>query len=324
MRRAFLALVLIRLAVLPASAAPVEKGTIRFEPLGTQDNIPERYRLSAHSFDYEMETKTELKQAGILISRVRFPSPIVTPHKENNTVHAEYYRPRGDGPFPAVVILDITAGDQSLSRSLATMLAQKGIASLFVQMAYYGPRRPPGSKLRLMSYDLPHTFNALRQTVLDVRRATAWLEARPEVDKQRLGLLGTSLGSMVGALSAEMEPKLKRVVVLLGGGGLVDGFWDHPQAAPYIKLYEKVGGSKSEAKKLFAPIDPLTKADNLKDRKLLIIAGKRDEVVPPKMSQALWEATGKQKIVWYDCGHYSSGMYLIPAMGHIVEHLGAP
>ena len=32
-------------------------------------------------------------------------------------------------------------------------LAQKQIAALFVQMAYYGPRRPPGSNLRLLSTD---------------------------------------------------------------------------------------------------------------------------------------------------------------------------
>src|SRR5258708_6860041 len=190
MRPALLTIIFFPLAVSPAgAAAPVEKGTVQFAPLGDQQNIPERYRLSAHSFDFEMDTKFDLPNAGVHVSRVRFPSPVETPHKENNTVHAEYYRPRGSGPFPAVVILDITAGDQTLSRSIATLLAQKGIAGLFVQMAYYGPRRPPGSKLRLMSFDLPHTFNAVRQTVLDVRRATAWLEARPEVDKDRLGLL---------------------------------------------------------------------------------------------------------------------------------------
>src|SRR5688572_17321160 len=191
------------LAVLSAGAAPL-KGTVHFEPSGDQRDVPERYRLSAHRFDWEMDVKSELKAAGVTIYRVRFPSPVETSHKENNTVHAEYYRPKGDGPFPATIVLDITGGDQSLSRTFATHFAQKGIAALFVQMAYYGPRRPPGSKLRLMSTDLAHTFNAVRQTVLDVRRATAWLEGRPEVDRERLGLVGTSLGSMVGALSAEM------------------------------------------------------------------------------------------------------------------------
>src|SRR5262249_15628892 len=157
---------------------------------------------AAHSFDYEMTLKHRLPASGLTVFRVRFPSPVESPHKENNTVHAEFYRPDGKGPFPGLIILDITGGDQSLSRSIGTYFAQKGIAGLLVRLAYYAPRRPPASRLRLLPTNLPQSMNALRQTVLDVRRATAWLEARPEVDRQRLGIVGTSLGSMVGALAA--------------------------------------------------------------------------------------------------------------------------
>src|SRR2546430_6888750 len=81
----------------------VEKGTVHFEPRGDQQNVPERYRLAAHSFDYEMERKQELPASGVDVFRVRFPSPVVSPHAENNTVHSEYYRPKGQGPFPGVV-----------------------------------------------------------------------------------------------------------------------------------------------------------------------------------------------------------------------------
>ena len=45
----------------------------------------------------------------------------------------------------------------------------------------------------------------MRQTVLDLRWATAWMESRPEIDKARLGIMGTSLGSFVAALTAEMD-----------------------------------------------------------------------------------------------------------------------
>src|SRR5262245_48044686 len=72
-----------------------EKGTVRFEPLGDQKNVPERYRLAAHTFDFEMERKKVLTDSGIEIWHVRFPSPVTSPHAENNTVHGEYYRPLG-------------------------------------------------------------------------------------------------------------------------------------------------------------------------------------------------------------------------------------
>jgi dienelactone hydrolase len=304
--------------------SPAEKGTVRFTLRGDQEQIPERYRLAPHTFDYELALQRELPATGVDVFHLSFPSPVTSECVENNTVHAEYYRPRGVGPFPGVVILDITGGNQDLSRLIGRTLAQNRVAGLFVQMTYYGPRRPPGSKLRLLSPNVKHTLDAIRQTVLDVRRAAAWLESRPEIDAKRLGILGTSLGSMVGALCAEMEPRFGRVAILLGGGGLVDAFWDHPQAVPYRKAYEALGGKKEQVVKLIAPADPLTCAANLKDRKVLFIAGKRDEIVPPSATVRLWEASGKQKIVWYDCTHYGAALFFVPALGHILPHFTAP
>jgi cephalosporin-C deacetylase-like acetyl esterase len=190
-------------------------------------------------------------------------------------------------------------------------------------MAYYGPRRPPGSKLRLLSTNIPHTIEAVRQTVLDIRRAAAWMETRPELDPKRLGLHGTSLGSMVGALAAEMEPKLSRVSLALGGGGLVDAFYDHPRAAPYRKAWEALGGKKDTVARVLAPIDPITCAANLKDRNVLMVAGKRDDIVPPSATKALWEAAGKPRIVWYDCTHYGAALYFGAILQEVVQHFKA-
>jgi dienelactone hydrolase len=311
------------LAPLKAAEPTIKKGQFRFTPVGEQKNVPERYRLQERTFEYQCSPKRDLPSSGVRVFRVQFPSPVKSATPENNTVHAEYYRPAGQGPFPGVIVLDITAGDQSLSRHLSLFLAQKKIAALFVQMAYYGPRRPPGSKLRLLSPNLSHTLEAVRQTVLDLRVAAAWLEARPEIDGKRLGIMGTSLGSFMAALTAEMEPKLDRVAVLLGGGGFVEAYYDHPKAASYRKVYEALGGTKEKLIRVLAPVDPLTCAANLKEHKLLILAGKRDTIVPPKMAEALWQASGRQKIVWYDCDHYGAIVYLASALDHIVKHFQA-
>lgn len=313
---------LTSLSLLAAEPA-IEKGTFRFTPSGEQTNIPERYRLSERTFEFQMRLKRDLPSSGVGVFRVQFPSPVKTATPENNTVHAEYYLPSGKGPFPGVIVLDITAGNQNLSRYLSIFLAQKKIAALFVQMAYYGPRRPPGSKLRLLMPNIEHSLSAIRQTVLDLRAAGAWMEARPEIDGKRLGIMGTSLGSFLAALTAEMEPKLGRVAVLLGGGGVVDAYYDHPQAAPYRRVYEALGGTKAKLVQIIAPADPLTCAANLRQHKLLILAGKRDNIVPPKMAEALWKASGRQKIVWFDCTHYGAIVYLPTALDQIVKHFQA-
>jgi dienelactone hydrolase len=306
------------------SAAParklVESGTFRFKPLGAQKDIPARYQLKERTFTYEMDIKTRMAASGVTVYRLRFPSPVKSATPENNTVHAEYYRPRGKGPFPGVIVLDVTAGRQILSRNMATIFARNGVAGLFVQMAYYGPRRPPGSKLRLLSPNVPQTIKAITQTVLDLRVATAWMESRRELDRKRLGIVGTSLGSFLSALTGEMEPKLGRVVVLLGGGGFVDAYYDDPRGKAVRRLYEAIGGTKEKAKKVIAPVDPLTCAANLKKRKLLIIAASKDNIVPPKMAKALWEASGKQKIVWYETNHYGAALYIADGLKHILKH----
>ncbi len=311
--------------VLPISNPPAEteKGTVHFKPIGDQQTIPERYRLSEHKFDYTLEKKRDLPLSGLEIYHLRFPSPVTTDCPENNTVFAEYYRPKGAGPFPGVIVLDITGGNQDLSRLIANCLAQNKIAALFVQMAYYGPRRPPGSKRRLMSTNFAQTIDNVRQTVLDVRRATAWLASRPEVNPQRLGIHGTSLGSMVAALSAEMEPRLGRVSILLGGGGLVDAYYDHPQAASYRRFWETIGGTKEMVKSLLAPIDPITCAANLKGRKVLMIAGKKDDIVPPKATEALWKAAGEPKLIWYNCGHYGAIAFIGQILEDVSKHFNA-
>jgi dienelactone hydrolase len=306
------------------AAASLEKGSFRFSPVDEQKNVPSRYRLSDRSFDYEMEKKTDLPAVGVSVYRLRFPSPVKSATPENNTVHAEYYRPAVKGPFPGVIVLDITGGNQMLSRYICTHLATYGVAGLFVQMAYYGPRRPPGSRLRLMSPNLKHTSAAVTQTVLDLRVAAAWMESRPEMDPKRLGILGTSLGSFLSALTGEMEPRLGRVGVLLGGGGFIDGYADHPLAKKWFALYESLGGNRDAIKKIFAPFDPITCAANLKDRKLLILAASRDDIVPPSMAQMLWEASGKQEIVWYDCTHYGAALHIADALEKIIEHFKSP
>jgi dienelactone hydrolase len=298
-------------------AAPV---TIPFHS-NLESKVPERFRLKDHSFPATIETKYSLDYSQVDVFNVTFPSPVVSAHECNNTVYAEYYRPRGNGPFPAAVVLDILDGRQNVSRGEAVWLAQRGIAALVVYMAYYGPRRPVEGKIRMLMPDIEHSVNAITQTVLDVRRAAAWLVARPEVDAARLGLLGTSLGSMVGGVAAAAEPRFKNVCLLLGGGGLTDAFYDHPKAASFRTANELLGGSKAKLKKLIDPVDPLTYAEQLKGRRLLLIGASRDDVVPPKAMQALWEATGKPQLIWLDATHVGAAWYVVPTMAAVVEQL---
>lgn len=300
-----------------------EIGNFKCTPPADQSNVPERYRLTERICEYRLQLKLDPPASTVEIHHLTFPSPVTSPHAENNTVHADYYRPKGPGPFPGVIVLDITGGDQSLSRGISSVLATNKVAALFVQMAYYGPRRPPGSRLRMLSTNIPQTMDAVTQTVLDCRMAAAWLASRPEIDAKRVGILGTSLGSFIATLTGEMEPRLARVAILLGGGGLVDAYYDHPQAAPYRKAYELLGGTKQQVKDWLAPVDPITCAANLRGRSVLMICASRDEIVPPSAGKALWEELGRPKIIWYDATHYGMALFIPIALKPVIEHFKA-
>jgi dienelactone hydrolase len=306
----------------------VERGAVEFRPGAPEAAVPERFRLERADFVYELEPLRE--EGRFAVQALRFPSPIVSSDPVNNTVHAEYFLPRPargeplNGPRrPAVIVLHILGADFALSRYLAARLADRGVAALFVKLPYYGERRPPGEPKRFLSADIDRSIGAMRQAICDVRRAAVWLAHRPEIDPQRLGITGISLGGIISAVAAAVDPTLNRSVLMLAGGDLARILWEMPEATRYRALWTQSGRTQSDLKHLTDPFDPLTYADRLAGKRLLMIAGNADEVVSPASTRALWEAAGRPPILWYDCGHYSALAYLLPAVRATVDFFAA-
>jgi dienelactone hydrolase len=312
--------------ILSLGALPIEKGEVRFRPGPLEASVPERFRMGPARFAYEMETVMSAQR--YIVSKLRFPSPIETPDIENNLVHAEYFEPLGSGlKRPGVVVLHILGADFPLSRYLAARMAQRGIAALFVKLPYYGERRPPSqgtTAKRFLSPDIERTVRSMRQAVHDVRRAACWLAARPGVDPDRLGVAGISLGGIVAALAAAVDPAISEGAFLLAGGDLSTILWMMPEGAPYRAAWLESGRTRQDLKLLTDPFDPLTYADRLAGKRLLFIAGKVDEVVPPASTVHLWEAAGRPPIRWYDCGHHSAVGFLLPGIRQTVDFFALP
>ena len=297
--------------------AAVERGEATFRPTDAEAKIPQRFRLAAATFPYELEQVRETPN--YTVSRVRFPSPIVTADIANNTVHAEYFQPKASGKRPAVVVLHILGADFALSRYYAARLADRGVAALFVKLPYYGERRGADGEKRFLSADIDRSVASMGQGVCDVRRAAAWLAGRPEVDAGRLGVTGISLGGIVSSIAASVDPTLNRAALLLAGGGLGEVLWEMPEAAKYRLLWVASGRTKADLIALTSPLDPLTYAEGLRGKRVIMMAGRVDEVIPAKAAEALWEKAGRPTIRWFECGHYSAAGYLLPAIRDAVE-----
>lgn len=315
--------VALSVVLLALSPVPPVHGRIDYHPGPHEAEVPPRFRLDPATFDFEMSLRRSTEHD--LVWSLRFPSPVTTRDPENNTVHCEYFQPKGAEPesrCPAVVVLHILGADFALSRYYAARLADRGVGALFLKLPYYGERRPAGK--RFLSADLTRTITAMRQGVCDVRRAIAWLATRPEIDPARLGVTGISLGAIVSAIAAGVDPSIDRAALLLAGGGLADILWEMPEAAAYRALWIAAGQTKSDLEAVTRPYDPLTYAAGLRGKYVLMMAGRVDEVIPPRAATALWEAAGRPPMRWLDCGHYSAVGYLLPAVRQSVEFLAQP
>ena len=229
-----------------------------------------------------MEPKLELPIAGVESSR-RFPSPVKTPHPENNTVHAEYYRPEAR-PVPR---RDRARHHRRQPDAVAAHRDHLAQQRRRRPVRADGVLRPAPAAGQRAAADVARTSRRRRrrctQTVLDLRRASAWLESRPEVDPKQLGIIGTSLGSFVAALTGEMEPRLGRVVRAARRRRLRRRLRRPPAGAA---LRAAAGDARRQprtsSKRLIAPIDPITCAANLKERRAADHRRpSRDEIVPP-------------------------------------------
>ena len=295
-----------------------ETGEVTFVPLMAGKDVPARFQLKKHVFPYQRLDLGEVFPK-LSMSKLTFPSPIVTPHPQNNTVHCEYYLPHREKPVPGVVVLHILGGDFELSRMFCHGLAHRGVAALLLKMPYYGPRRPPNVARRMIDKDPQLTVAGMTQAVLDIRRATAWLGSRKEIDKDRLGLFGISLGGITGALVAGVEPRLKHVCLLLAGGDIGRIAWESPEVKEIRQYWLKQGKTREDFLRAMREIDPVKYGMNVRGRRVLMLNAKEDEVIPKSCTLALWESFGKPEIVWYSGGHYSVARHLLDAIRRVTD-----
>ena len=310
----------------PVGARPAEgvrTGEVRFEPAGDESQVPELFRLEPHTFSFRQSPVPTVSRA-MEIFEVTYPSPVETPHPNNNTVHAEYFRPTRAGKHPGVIVLHILGGDFQLSRLFCRSLAQEGVAALFVKLPYYGPRRQPEVKVRMVSEDPRETVQGMRQAILDIRWGAAWLAAQEEVDPEQLGIFGVSLGGITSALAATAEPRFKKICPMLAGGDVGQVAWDNPQLARLRRKWTDGGGTKEELLTLWKSIDPVTYGENVRGRKILMLNASHDEVIPKACTESLWRAFGEPEIVWYDAGHYTAMRFIFDGLARVTRFFAGP
>jgi hypothetical protein len=264
--------------------------------------------------DYQFESASAPEQHRGEAGTLRFPSALVTPHEVNNTVYARWFpaarRTGGATGGRAVLVMSQWNADPEGHVGLARLLARFGVSALRISLPYHD-RRMPAELTRadyIVSSNVARTVQVCRQAVLDARRAIAWLALQ---GYERIGILGTSLGSCLAMLTTAHEPRVKAQALNHISPWFADVVWrglstQHVRAGldGHIEL--------PHLRELWSPISPFPYLDQVRHARSLLVYAKYDLTFPVDLSRFLAEEFRRREVphemAVLPCGHYSTGM----------------
>lgn len=192
--------------------------------------------------------------------------------------------------------------DQGWVRGLAFVekLLQAGYAVVAIDAEGHGERAASVDYMPLtgLAYESKETYTITRllvQTTVDHLRLVDYLRSKPLIDADRIGVMGYSIGGMIGTYLCTQLPQLKLAVLCASG---------------------------SEFAFVSPAIYPLHFAPRIKNIPVLLLDGKDDTLFPAKQVEDFGRLFQTQKkLVFYASGHMLPVTYLDDAFEWINMYL---
>jgi uncharacterized protein len=201
--------------------------------------------------------------------------------------------PKGnEGTWPVIILLHGLGDRKTVDYIQAghDFYIRQGYAVFRPDLDNHGERQTDKFSFSLTSKTRYRSREVIRQSVVDLQRSLDYLESRKEIDMERTGFFGISLGGIIGIVFCAIDDRLKVPVIALAGGQL-------------NLMYGSDALSK-ETSTFLETIDPILYVKDIHPRPLLMINAENDEVVPPITSKLLFsQAKEPKKIIWYEAKH---------------------
>lgn len=261
-------------------------------------------RNSEEFFAYKTPADFRLDD-GIL----RFNSPVVTPYAENNVAHAQWFPAKNSKK--AVVLLPHWNAPVDGHNALCRGLQRLGISSLRLSLPYHDFRMPPELQRAdyAVSSNVCRTIDAARQAVIDVRCCLDWLETQ---SFERLGIVGTSLGSSYACLASAHDDRIAVNVFNHCSTYVADVVWTG-LSTRHIRqgIEEHIDLERlREAWMIISPVNHLQRFAQRNHKSLFIYAA-YDTTFLPEFSRDIVARIRDfgldHKVVVLPCGHYTLG-----------------
>ncbi len=293
-----LAVLVVAAFALPAPAqdpAPASTKTPPAAAVALRDQTVYRHE------PFKMTVRPPIKLAnGVSLEVLKFPSPVATEFKErNDVVRARLFHTKQ--PTRAAVIAIGGWKFDPLTPILAQRIAESGIQVVWIEIPYQGQRTPKGVRpgSYTLSSDMQRNALSFIQLTQDVARLKHWLVEKRNVDPEKIGLLGTSLGGFVSATLYGMHEKsYKAVVAQLAGvdvaGVIYNGNW---LTKPLRRELEEQGLYEDDVRKQMNVMSPEQWVNPSRKDGVMIVAAELDEIVPLEKSQALSDLYGGARLI---------------------------
>ena len=245
-----------------------------------------------------------------------FPSAVTTPHPDNNIVRARWFpaatEPAVDAPGKrgrAVVLLPQWNADSEGHVGLARLLARFGVSALRLSLPYHDARMPPELTRAdyIVSSNIARTLQVCRQAVLDSRRAVGWLASQ---GFERIGILGTSLGSCLAMLTTAHEPLIRAQALNHVSPRFADVVW-RGLSTQHVKQGLDGRIDLERLRSLWRPISPSSYLDRVRHARTLLVYARYDLTFPVDLSRELIGEFQRMDLphetAVLPCGHYSTG-----------------
>ncbi len=253
-----------------------------------------------------------VRDYGLKDGLLTFTSPVPTRYPNNDRVHASWFPAAGSRRRALVVLPQWNAAADG-HVGLAKLLNRFGISALRMSMAYHAERMPP--ELERADYhvssNVGRTIHAGRQSVIDARACLDWLQQQ---GYERLGILGTSLGSCVAFIAAAHDPRIAVGIFNHVSMYFSDVVWTG-LSTQHIrrKLGEQV--SQDDLRRYWAVISPASYLQRMRGRPMqnLLIWARHDSTFLPVYSQQVLRSFKElelpHQVFTLPCGHYTTGQF---------------
>ena len=202
-------------------------------------------------------------------------------------------------PAPGVLALSGSPGKALAANSFAGQLARKGLIVMTMDAL---TSRVDGSKFN--TPELGHQL--ILGQIKDFRRGLDYLRSRPEVDPQRMGVTGNSLGGIFGSGLLGLEPNIKAFLFQISMAG--------------ISLRD--GMTNGEIPPEISSIDPLRLTQVPHTAPVLWQNQKSDQAIPKQFSTLSFELSGGPKEQrWYEGTHSTNPIMDAEGVSWLVEKL---